>query len=257
MSLSSLYPRARRAIFTTFLEGVDPRREGFDIRESVESFAQSLEPAMQGVSFLRLLLEELEDRAWSVPQHFVDRLLVSLPPMLREHLSDEFVYVRIPQSKWRHFRPADWVFERQIVEGAAKKKSVTILHIDIERGSAPIGQERLHLTLEADDLRWVEQRFRLIHRKVDYDEEYEQERLLAHLFGPSILEPLIDDHLKHFFHRDRRIARHTLRLERWPQRFADLARPAFELSLTVVFEPNSVDQQGLVRRLKEIMSKVI
>lgn len=257
MSLSSLYPRARRAVFASFLEGVDPRQENFDMRETVEAFAQSLEPPMQGVSFLRLLLEELEDRAWSVPQHLVDRLLVSLPPTLREHLSDEFVYVRIPQNKWRFFRPADWVFERQIVEGAAKKKSVTLLHVDVQRGSAPYGQERLHLTLEADDLRWIEQRFRLIHRKVDYDEEDEQERLLSHLFGPSILEPLIDDHLKQFFHRDRRIARHTLRLERWPQRFADLAFPAFELSLTIVFEPNTIDQQGLVRRLKEIMSKVI
>ena len=48
-----------------------------------------------------------------------------------------------------------------------------------------------------------------------------------------------------------------MRLERWPQRFAELARPSFELSLTIIFEPNTIDEQGLVRRLKEIMGKVI
>jgi hypothetical protein len=255
--LQSMSPRARRATFVAFMEKVDPNAEDFDMRDVTETFAQSLDPPMQGVSFLRLLLEELEDRGWSVPQPLVDRLLSSLPPTLREHLSDELIYVRVPQNKWRLFRPADWAYERQIVEGHAKRKSLTILHVDVERQSAPFGQERMALLLEADDLTWVEQRFRLIHRRVDYDDEDEQERLLSRLFGPSVLEPLIDDALRMWFHRDRRITRSTVRLERWPQRFADLARPSFELSLTVIFEPASVDQQGLVRRLKEIMGKVI
>ncbi len=239
------------------MEKIDPRAEDFDMREVTERFAQALESPMQGVSFLRTLLEELEDRSWSVPQDAVDRLLSSLPPTLREHLSDELVYVRVPQAKWRHFRPADWAFERQIVEGAAKKKTLTILHVDVERQSAPFGQESLLLLLEADDLQWVEKRFRLIHRRVDYDDEDEQEKLLTRLFGPSVLEPMIDDALRMWFNRDRRIARSTVRLERWPQRFADLARPSFELSLTVVFEPLTVDSQGVVRRIKEVMGKVL
>jgi hypothetical protein len=241
----------------TFLENFDPLKEGFDFRETVETYAQSLTPPMQGVSFLRLVLEELEDRTWSVPQPLVDRLLTALPTQLRDHMSDELVYARVPQGKWRQFRPADWAFERAIVDGAAKTKSLTILHIDVEQGSAPFGQEKLHLILEADDLRWVERRFRTIHRKVDYDDEAEQERLLERLFGPSIVEPLIEDHLRQWFYRDRRVARVTVRLERWPERFTDLARPSFELSIVVVFEPLTVDRQGIVRRLKEIMGKVI
>jgi hypothetical protein len=257
LSLPSIPPRARRAVLSRFLEAVDPTKEGFDFRELVETFAQTLDPPMQGVSFLRLVLEELEDRAWAVPQPLVDRLFTSLPAQLRDHMSDALVFARVPQGKWRLFRPADWVFERAIVDGAAKTKHLTILHVDVERGSAPFGTEKLHLILEADDLTWVERRFRTLHRKVNYDDDDEQRRLLTNLFGPSILEPLMEDHLRQWFYRDRRVARVSVRLERWPESFAYLARPSFEVSINVVFDPLTVDQQGLVRRLKEVLGKVL
>ena len=250
-------PRARRALFFRFLEKVEPDKTTFDFREVIERYAQELEPPMQGVAFLRALLEELEDRTWGVPQHFVDRLLTSLPASLRDGLSDDFVYTRIPQAKWLLFRPVDWVYTRAIVEGLTAAKHLSILHIDVQPMSAPYGQEKLMLLLEADDLSWVERRFRLIHRRVNYDDECEQRRLLTSLVGPSVIEPLVEDHLRMWLARDRRVARLSARLERWPETFADLLRPSFELSINVVFEPLALDQQGLTRRLKEIFGKVM
>ena len=35
---------------------------------------------------------------------------------LRDNMSDALVFARVPQGKWRLFRPADWVFERAIVD---------------------------------------------------------------------------------------------------------------------------------------------